>query len=1324
MLGNLVAETADSRYPELDVVHPVSAGLLRFIYVLMCRMFAWSSWCSAVTWERMQSLLVLRHENAVLRRHAGRVRYEPADRAWRAALARFVPRKRWGEVFRVTPTTLLAWHRRLAAGKYDTSKRRKPGRPSASPDIGPYLIAGWVETCDGGAVADGRGDPGDSGGPVVYAGRDAMVAGRDLKVNYLLEAPPPPARSAYLRQVERIAPPDPPGLIERDAEVADLARFCLCSDGDSYAWWQAGPWAGKSALLSTFVLRPPPEVASRVRLVSFFITARLAAQDTREAFIQVLLEQLAALLNEPLPPVLPEVSRDAFLLDLISRAAAVCAKEGKRLVLVVDGLDEDRSVIAGPNAHSVAGLLPARPPHGMRVILAGRPNPPVPDDVPDWHPLRDSGIVRELGTSPYASDVKRLSRHELQRLLQGPSDGLNILGILVAARGGLSAQDIAELTGMPLWVVEKTLHGTAGRTFARRANRWAPEIGPEAYLLGHEELQAAAEAYLGEGRLVTFQDRLHAWADAWRVRGWPSTTPEYLIGGYFRLLDSLEDLPRLAECALDLPRHNRMLDVTGGDAAAIAETVTALDRIAAQEVPDLSTALALACHRDQIASRNMAIPASLPTVWAAVGQLSRAKTLAASITTFDARAQALAGVAQALTAAGQHEQATVAAMQAQAAARSIAKNDARAQALAKVTGTLAAAGLYEQAAATAMEAQAVARSAANHDTLGQALAEAAGALAAAGLHEQAMTFARSITNPSIRKRALARALAEVAKTLAEAHLHERAVAAAGEAQAAATSLSTPRGQAQTLAEIAAILAAAAGLEEQVTACAAEAEAIAQSISRPAARAQALAVVGEALAAAGMNEQAQALAGSITNSSAQARILVRVVQNLAASGLGYQAQALANSISNHGTHGQAMVDVAGTLAGAGMYEQAYATAQAILSPDWQAQALAGIARALAAAGLHEQATATATQAEEAARSTTSPFEQGGAMVDVAGTLAGAGMYEQAYATAQAILSPDWQAQALAGIARALAAAGLHEQATATATQAGMTARSITSDGSREWALAQVAGTLAAAGLYEQADIAAKSITRGGARAQALAKVAIALTEIGLHKRARETVAQAEATMRPVTDSYYRAKALADITRALATVGLRERAVITAVQAGKAARTITNSSRRAQMMAEVAETLAAAGLYEQAQVLTRTITRPDWRAHARAGIVGALATAGQHEEAQKLARSLTHPGARAQGLAHIAGALAAAGQTEQASAAGMQAEVAARSITEPSERGRVLADVTEALVKAGYVDSARRLAAVTCTNGTWTTAIKPVLLLAPSAWMPALAILQAR
>jgi hypothetical protein len=54
------------------------------------------------------------------------VRYEPADRAWLAALARLIPRSRWAGVFLVTPATLLAWQRKLAAKKYDTSKRVSP----------------------------------------------------------------------------------------------------------------------------------------------------------------------------------------------------------------------------------------------------------------------------------------------------------------------------------------------------------------------------------------------------------------------------------------------------------------------------------------------------------------------------------------------------------------------------------------------------------------------------------------------------------------------------------------------------------------------------------------------------------------------------------------------------------------------------------------------------------------------------------------------------------------------------------------------------------------------------------------------------------------------------------------------------------------------------------------------------------------------------------------------------------------------------------------------------------------------------------------------
>jgi len=398
------------------------------------------------------------------------------------------------------------------------------------------------------------------------------------------------ARLAYLEQVRRIAPPNPPGLIGREAELAELARFCVEADRPGYAWWRAEAWAGKSALMATFVLRPPREVRERARIVSFFITARLAAQDTREAFTQVLLEQLADLTGQDLPPVLPEATRDAFLLDLLARAAAACQDVGQRLVLVVDGLDEDQSVTAGPHAHSIAGLLPADPPAGMRVIVAGRPDPPVPGDVPDWHPLRDPRIIRLLPGSAYARDVRRLARQELQRLLRGTMPGQDLLGLITAARGGLSGPDLAELTGIPLWDIEQVLHAVTGRTFTSRPGQWVSDTALEVYLLAHEELHAAATSYLGQDRLADYNNRLHAWADTYRTAGWPAGTPHYLLSGYYQLLTALGDLPRMITCAGDSARHDRMLDLTGGDAQALAEVRTALDLTTPRPQPGRSPA--------------------------------------------------------------------------------------------------------------------------------------------------------------------------------------------------------------------------------------------------------------------------------------------------------------------------------------------------------------------------------------------------------------------------------------------------------------------------------------------------------------------------------------------------------------------------------------------------------------------------------------------------------------------------------------------------------------------------------------------------------------
>src|SRR6266852_2787697 len=114
--------------------------LLKIVYLLVRRILGLAVLVFRGDRAKHAELLALLHENAVLSRHVARVRYDLADRVWIAALARLIPRRRWTEIFPVTPATLLAWHRKLAARKYDTSKRRKPGRPPTVPGIARLVV--------------------------------------------------------------------------------------------------------------------------------------------------------------------------------------------------------------------------------------------------------------------------------------------------------------------------------------------------------------------------------------------------------------------------------------------------------------------------------------------------------------------------------------------------------------------------------------------------------------------------------------------------------------------------------------------------------------------------------------------------------------------------------------------------------------------------------------------------------------------------------------------------------------------------------------------------------------------------------------------------------------------------------------------------------------------------------------------------------------------------------------------------------------------------------------------------------------------------------
>ena len=83
--------------------------------------------------ERQQQVIeYLVEENRVLREQIGsrRMRFTDDQRRRLAARAKKLGRKVLAQVVTiVTPETLLAWHRRLIAKKYDGSTYRSSGRP-------------------------------------------------------------------------------------------------------------------------------------------------------------------------------------------------------------------------------------------------------------------------------------------------------------------------------------------------------------------------------------------------------------------------------------------------------------------------------------------------------------------------------------------------------------------------------------------------------------------------------------------------------------------------------------------------------------------------------------------------------------------------------------------------------------------------------------------------------------------------------------------------------------------------------------------------------------------------------------------------------------------------------------------------------------------------------------------------------------------------------------------------------------------------------------------------------------------------------------------
>ncbi|MFH9175233.1 hypothetical protein [Streptomyces albogriseolus] len=492
--------------------------------------------------------------------------------------------------------------------------------------------------------------------------REQIGYGRPVSVN------PPAGRDlgGYAARVRSMAPAG--GLRDRDRELAELRAFC--ESDEPYLLWQGDPWSGKTALMSAFVLDPPPGV----RVAAYFAAHHLGRQDP---FDQVMGEQLAAIADEPCTP--------NGLYRHLENAAERCRHDGERLVLVVDGLDEDPGV---------ARSLPLNPPADVGVLVSSRPRPDFDPRLTADHPLRRC-LVRTLTRTPYAARLEIQARNELNLWLRNHHNA-DLLGFLAAAGGDLTARDLAKLTGMPVYEVASLLDSRLFTRISRETFGGAGAVSGsggtggdatfDGYGYAHETLLRTAEAALGP--LDPYRDRIHDWATSYRSQGWPEDTPHYLLTSYGALLTG--DL--LVEHALDPARRDRMTRLPGGHATVLREIAAA--RRVARDRADLPALARLAVARDLVGNTAPTVPDDLLTLWVRLGHATRAESLARSHPDPDARAAALAAVAKALADSGELDQG-------ERLARTIARADRRSWALAGVVHAMAARGLSGAAEALA-----------------------------------------------------------------------------------------------------------------------------------------------------------------------------------------------------------------------------------------------------------------------------------------------------------------------------------------------------------------------------------------------------------------------------------------------------------------------------------------------------------------------------------------------------------------------------------------------------------------------------------------------
>ncbi|MCI0140663.1 trypsin-like peptidase domain-containing protein [Arthrobacter bambusae] len=1101
---------------------------------------------------------------------------------------------------------------------------------------------------------------------------------------------------AHLRQARTILENIPEGgLRDRGPELMQMAVFSA-DPAAGYFVWHGDEWAGKSALLATFVAEPP----ANSDIVSFFINGNDAHARTADDYLISLTNQLEAYLEGPDQAVnvtVPGAAAGRYF-DLLDRAAAVAHDNGRRLVLAVDALDEDDAFAPRPaSGTSITELLPRNIPD-LHVIVTTRPYEHVMKSARDErHPLRATMPV-QLSRSQHASDIRDEAAREIRRAAtESDRVARSVLAFLHVAEDELTAAELAELVNhlpgndptVTVTAIHTRLQSGLRRTVRRRIRAGEGVGGGVAvtrdvpWEWAHQTLPKTVMDEFGSTLINIHAETLHRWAEEHYRRGWSSDTPHFLESGYPRLLASTEHSIQLATYALDRGRRRWLFARRGAYDQTLSEIRQAAGLLARSGSPNLGTLVLLAFERDRLQERYEELPPGIPAVWAMLGNVHRAEVLAHSMPALS-QTEALAAVVQILLDSGNFGEA-------ERIASTILDGAWRASALAQVAAALA---VNENIG----EAERIAGGISDEDHRTDVLAQVAQALATVGKTGEAERIAGTITGEFRRLLTLA----HVARSLAVAGETVEAERIAGEAGSVAGGITGDLHRARLLTEVARALAAV-GNRGEAERIASEAGRIADSITDGFGRNWLLTEVARVLVTAGNIGEAEQIARIITEESDRVSVLDSIAGDLASDGNTVEAERIARTISS-GFH--------------------------------RASALARLAARLAVVGKTGEAQRIASEAEHIAGEaellidSMDEFRLAMVLTEVARAHMAAGDMGEAERIAGTIGDESQRAVALAEIAGGFAAAHSSGEAARIIAEAESVAGMISDGSSRASTFTQVAGALADAGNTSAAEHIADTIDDKHYRASALARIARALADAGNNSEAERIAGEteriagtiagqlrrasalvgmtgalsaagntsvAEHIADTIADEHYRALALARIARALADAGNISEAERIAGEAVRIADPIIDASNRASVMASVAGAVAATGNIGEAERIAGTITDEFRRSLVLDGVAFVLVTAGNTSEAwrilgdaERIADTITNDYARLLALASVASTLAAAAKTSEAWRILSEAERIAKSINDEHTRTSALARVAAAFAAAGKTGEAERLA----------------------------------